>query len=68
MKVESGVMEVAMDRERQIELIKSAEVRAEGYLRAWISRNPNVKAALHSSRRPKDGKPHAPSKKACGTR
>jgi hypothetical protein len=50
-----------MDRERQIELIKSAEVRTEGYLRAWILKNPNVKAALHRSRRPKgDGQPTAP--------
>jgi hypothetical protein len=41
-----------MDRERQIELMKSAEVRAERYLRAW-AKNPQFRAALHRDRRPK---------------
>jgi hypothetical protein len=56
-----------MDRERQIELMKSAEVRTEGYLRTWILRNPNVKAALHQNRRPKEnGRPHSPpTQKKC---
>ncbi|MDP3553263.1 hypothetical protein [Methylocystis sp.] len=46
-----------MDRERQIELMKSAEVRTEGYLRAWI-RNPQFKAALRRDHRTQtDGKP-----------
>jgi fatty-acid desaturase len=45
-----------MDRERQIELMKSAEVRTEGYLRTWIQ-NPRFKAALHRDhRKNSDGK------------
>jgi hypothetical protein len=64
-----GLLEVAMDRERQIELIKSAEERAVGYLRAWIARDPAVKAELHKSRRPKeDGRPAPAAKKASVTR
>ena len=57
-----------MDRERQIELINSAEVRTEGYLRAWI-RNPQFKAALHRDHRKQDDglpRPQEPeARRAC---
>ncbi|MCW2317971.1 hypothetical protein M2322_003536 [Rhodoblastus acidophilus] len=56
-----------MDRERQIELMKSAEARTTGYLRAWIAK-PQFKAALHRDHR-SDGAapaPQRPKKHCCG--
>lgn len=57
-----------MDRERQIELMKSAEERTAGYLRTWI-RNPQFKAAIHRDHRAQtDGKPRPkqPQKRCAG--
>ena len=39
-----------MNRDRQIELMKTAEERTIGYLRNWL-KNPAVKAALHRQNR-----------------
>jgi|KBSMisStaDraftv2_1062788.scaffolds.fasta_scaffold6578810_1 hypothetical protein len=44
-----------MKREKQIELIDSAEERTKGYLRIWLQ-NPQFKAAVtRKGNAPKDG-------------
>lgn len=36
-----------MDRQRQIELMESAEQRTAGYVRKWLEESPELKALLH---------------------
>lgn len=37
---------MVVDRDNEIQLLKTAEERAQGYLQAWLKR-PEFKAALH---------------------
>ena len=57
-----------MNRDRQIELMKTAEERTTGYLRNWL-KNPAVKAALHRQNRdshaPKDDDHKPARRQAC---
>lgn len=46
-----------MKRERQIELIETAEERTIGYFKAWI-KNASFKAALHRRNSDRSPSPH----------
>ncbi|MEJ0052513.1 MAG: hypothetical protein WDN02_15160 [Methylovirgula sp.] len=41
-----------MNRERLMELMLSAEERTQGYLRAWVKREPKLGQALRNKKRP----------------
>lgn len=59
-----------MDRDRQIELMKTAQARHQGRVQHWLS-DPEIRAALArrpvAERQPEpDDQHHQPRRRACG--